>query len=170
LVAGLLCITPAAGFVGPMASALLGLCAGVICYLGVLMKHKAGYDDALDAFGVHGIGGALGALLTGVAASKLWNPDGQDGLLAGNTGLFVEQVIGVAATALYSVAVTWVLLKLVALVAGLRVDEETEREGLDAALHGEAGYIFGGGGRSVATGAASSGGVALHRQEAEADV
>jgi Amt family ammonium transporter len=146
IVAGLVCITPAAGFVGPMAAAALGLVAGVVCYLGVLLKHRAGYDDALDAFGVHGVGGALGALLTGVAASTVWNPDGKDGLLRGNSDLFVEQVIGVAATAVYSVVVTFVLLKVVQALVGLRVSEEVEDEGLDSSLHGERGYVLGGAG------------------------
>ncbi len=167
LVAGLVCITPAAGFVGPMASALLGLSAGVVCYLGVLLKHKGGYDDALDAFGVHGIGGALGAVLTGVAASTVWNPAGKDGLIAGGSDLFVEQLIGVLATAVYSVAVSWVLLKVVNAVVGLRVEDEMEREGLDGGLHGEEGYIFGGGGRS-AQGEAPSAVPQVHAREAEA--
>jgi len=135
----------------------------------VLMKHKANYDDALDAFGVHGIGGAWGALLTGVAASKVWNPDGQDGLLAGNTQLFVEQLIGVLATAVYSVAVTWVLLKVVAAIVGLRVEDETEREGLDGVLHGEEGYIFAGGGRSAQGMATVHSEHSVQIREAEAD-
>jgi Amt family ammonium transporter len=169
LVAGLVCITPAAGFVGPMASAVLGLAAGVICYMSVLLKHRAGYDDALDAFGVHGVGGALGALLTGVAASKVWNPDGADGLLAGNTALFIEQVIGVAATAIYSVGVTWILLKVIDATLGLRVDEEAERDGLDGALHGEEGYIFGGGGRSAQGEAHAAATTAPMRADVEAE-
>jgi Amt family ammonium transporter len=144
IVAGLVCITPAAGFVGPLAAAALGLAAGVVCYFGVLLKHRAGYDDALDAFGVHGIGGALGALLTGVAASKAWNPDGADGLVAGNSDLFVEQVIGVLATAGYSVVVTFVLLKVVEALVGLRVSEDVEEDGLDTNLHGERGYVLAG--------------------------
>ncbi len=149
LVAGLVCITPAAGFVGPMASVMLGLAAGVVCYAGVMLKHRFGYDDALDAFGVHGIGGALGAVLTGVAASKVWNSPA-DGLLAGNSELFIEQLVGVGVTAVYSASMTWVLLKVVAKVVGLRVEEDVEREGLDVNLHGEEGYIFGGTGGTLA--------------------
>jgi len=145
LVAGLVCITPAAGFVGPMAAALLGLAAGIVCFAGVMMKGRFGYDDALDAFGVHGIGGLLGALLTGVAASTVWNPDGKDGLIRGGVDLFVEQVIGVGATAAYACVVSFLLLKLVDKAIGLRVPLDTEREGLDSNLHGERGYIFGGG-------------------------
>lgn len=149
LVAGLVCITPAAGFVGPMAAACLGLAAGVVCYGGVLLKQGFKYDDALDAFGVHGIGGALGALLTGVAASKVWNPDGADGLLRGNSELFIEQVIGVGATAVYSVVVSLVLLKIVSATVGLRVDGDVETDGLDSNLHGEQGYNFGGAGGTL---------------------
>ncbi len=154
LVAGLVCITPAAGFVGPMASALLGFAAGVVCFYAVLMKHKLGYDDALDAFGVHGVGGALGAVLTGVAAAKVWG--GTPGLLEGNTELFIEQILGVAVTAVYSVGVTFGLLKVLDATMGLRVPEETETEGLDITLHGEQGYDFGGtGGTLTEDGAAA---------------
>ena len=145
LLAGLVCITPAAGFVGPLAAAVLGLVAGAVCYLGVLIKNRLHFDDALDAFGVHGVGGLLGALLTGVAASTVWNPNGQDGLIAGSASLMVEQVIGVAATAIYSCAVSWVLLKVLDKTMGLRVGTEEEHEGLDTTLHGEQGYNLGGG-------------------------
>lgn len=146
LVAGLVCITPAAGFVGPMAAAVMGLLAGVVCFGGVLLKGKLGYDDALDAFGVHGIGGLLGALLTGVFASAAWNPTIKDGSLA----LFGEQALGALATAVYSVGVTLVLLKVLDATMGLRVDEDTEREGLDLALHGERGYLLQGAGGMIA--------------------
>lgn len=140
LVAGLVAITPAAGFVGPVASVGIGLVSGVVCYGAVLFKARGGYDDALDAFGIHGVGGALGALLTGVFASTLWNPNGADGLLAGNVDLFVEQVIGVVAAGAYAAAVSFVLLKALDATMGLRVDTDTEREGLDEPLHGERGY------------------------------
>ena len=141
LVAGLVGITPAAGFVSPMGAAVIGLAAGAVCFGGVMLKSKFGYDDALDAFGVHGVGGLLGALLTGLLASKAWNPAGE-----ASAALFTEQAIGVAATALYSMGVTFALLKLLDAVMGLRVDEEVEREGLDVALHGEQGYVLGGAG------------------------
>jgi Amt family ammonium transporter len=140
LVAGLVGITPAAGYVSPMAAMAIGLAAGVVCYGGVMLKGKFGYDDTLDAFGVHGVGGALGALLTGVFAAKAFNPGGGDGLLLGGTGVFVTQVIGVAAAAAYAGIVSLVLLKLVDLVIGLRVTPDVEREGLDIPLHGESGY------------------------------
>ncbi len=140
LVAGLVGITPAAGFVSPMAAIAIGLLSGVVCYGGVLIKGKFGFDDALDAFGVHGVGGALGALLTGVFAQKAFNAAGNDGLLAGNPGLMVPQLLGVGAAAAYAMVVTFVLLKVVDKVVGLRVDLDAEREGLDPALHGESAY------------------------------
>jgi len=143
LVAGLVGITPAAGFVSPMAGALIGLLAGAVCFGGVLLKQRFGYDDALDAFGVHGVGGILGALLTGVFASKAWNPAGNDGLAAGNGDLFVTQLIGVGAAIVFSVVVTWLLLKIIDKVIGLRPSSDDEREGLDINLHGETGYSLG---------------------------
>ncbi|AUX21598.1 ammonium transporter [Sorangium cellulosum] len=146
LVAGLVAITPAAGFVGPMGAMVIGLAAGAVCYGAVMLKGKLGYDDSLDAFGIHGVGGLLGALLTGVFASKVWNPAGQDGLLAGNTALFVEQVIAAVAAAAYAGVVTFVLVKGIGAVIGFRVDEEVEDEGLDGALHGEEAYSLGEGG------------------------
>jgi Amt family ammonium transporter len=145
LVAGLVAITPAAGFVGPMAAVAIGLAAGAACYGGVQLKHKLAYDDTLDVFAVHGIGGILGALLTGVFASKVWNPAGNDGLLRGNSQLFVEQLIGVGAAAVFAGGVTFGMLKVLDKVMGLRVAKDDELEGLDPALHGEEAYALGGG-------------------------
>ena len=119
-----------------MSAIAIGLAAGVVCYGGVLLKTKAGYDDALDAFGVHGIGGALGAILTGVFAKGV-------GLIDGHPGLVGTQALGVAAAAAYAAAVTYVLLKVIQALIGLRVDPETEYEGLDGVLHGESGYAIG---------------------------
>ena len=145
LVAGLVAITPAAGFVGPLSAVVIGLVAGVVCYGAVLMKTRVGYDDSLDAFGIHGVGGALGALLTGVFASKVWqqNPNGTDGLLYGNAGQFVTQLVAVLAACAYAAGVTFALLKVIDAVIGLRVPEEIENEGIDDSLHGEAGYHVG---------------------------
>ena len=140
LVAGLVGITPAAGFVSPMAAIAIGLLSGVVCFGGVLIKGKFGFDDALDAFGVHGVGGALGALLTGVFAQKAFNAAGNDGLLAGNPGLMGVQLVGVGAAAAYAVLVSFLLLKVVDKLVGLRVDLDAERDGLDPALHGESAY------------------------------
>lgn len=142
-VAGLATVTPAAGFVGPMAALLIGLAAGLVCYAGVMLKDRLGYDDTLDAFGVHGVGGILGMLLLGVFAQKLWNPAGADGLVAGGSALIGHQLIAVAATVVWSCAATFGLLKLVDAMVGLRVQPDVEREGLDVNLHGEAGYAIG---------------------------
>lgn len=151
LVAGLVAITPASGFVGPMAAAAIGLFAGVVCYGGVLLKGRFGYDDSLDAFGVHGIGGLLGALLTGAFASKNWNPAGQDGLLFGNAKLLKEQLIAVGAVAVYSMAGTFVLYKIVDVFARMRAPKDVEQEGLDTSVHGEEAYVLaeGGAGRPL---------------------
>jgi Amt family ammonium transporter len=142
LVAGLVGITPAAGFVGPLPAIAIGLLAGVVCYGGVMLKSRFGYDDALDAFGVHGVGGALGALLTGVFAAKLWGAPA-DGLVRGGLGVFATQALGLGATVVYAVVVCFALLKLVDVTVGLRVAKDEEREGLDAVLHGESGYEMG---------------------------
>lgn len=135
LVAGLVAITPAAGFVSPMVAIAIGIAAGGICYGAVLAKAKLGYDDALDAFGVHGVGGATGALLTGLFARAALN-----GGNAGGLSLLGKQAIGVAAAGAWAAVVTFVLLKVIDLAVGLRVDAEIEHEGLDGALHGESAY------------------------------
>jgi Amt family ammonium transporter len=128
-VAGLVAITPASGFVDPHGALIIGIAAGVVCFWGATgLKHMMGYDDSLDAFGVHGVGGILGALLTGVFAVK--HIGGADGSLA-------TQALGVGVTIVYCAVVTFVLLKIIDLVIGLRVSEEEEREGLDVVLHGE---------------------------------
>ncbi len=142
-VAGLATVTPAAGFVGPMAALLIGLAAGLVCYAGVLVKEHLGYDDTLDAFGVHGVGGTLGMLMLGVFAQKLWNPAGANGLAAGGSAFFSYQLIAVAACIAWSCVATFGLLKLVDALVGLRVQPDVEREGLDVNLHGEAGYAIG---------------------------
>jgi Amt family ammonium transporter len=135
-VAGLVAITPASGFVGPMGSFAIGAAAGIICYWGCTgLKHMFGYDDALDAFGVHAVGGASGAILTGVFAVAAYG--GTSGLIEGNGAQVLNQCIGVGTVFIYDVVVTLIILKLVDLVIGLRVSEEVERDGLDLALHGE---------------------------------
>jgi Amt family ammonium transporter len=144
LVGGLVGITPAAGFVEPMSAIAIGALAGTVCYGGVLLKGKFGYDDALDAFGVHGVGGALGAVLTGVFATAALDPGKIGGLIEGKTEVFVAQLIGIGAAALYSVVVTVGILFVLKKTMGLRVDAETEHEGLDSTLHGEAAYALGG--------------------------
>jgi Amt family ammonium transporter len=140
LVAGLVAITPGAGFVSPSGSLAIGVLAGLVCYGSVLLKERLHYDDSLDAFGVHGVGGFAGALLVGVFAQKSLNPAGADGLLAGNVALLGKQALGLLAAGLYSGVVTIGILALTKKLVGLRVSEDEEREGLDASQHGEAGY------------------------------
>jgi ammonium transporter, Amt family len=135
-VAGLVAITPASGFVGPMGAFCIGIAAGLVCYWGCTgLKHMFGYDDALDTFGVHAVGGATGALLTGVFAIEAYG--GTAGLIEGNPGQLLNQAIGVATVFVYDVVVTLIILKVVDMVIGLRVGADLEREGLDFALHGE---------------------------------
>ena len=148
-VAGLVAITPASGFVGPMSALLIGLVAGVLCYYMVAkVKARFGYDDSLDAFGVHGAGGTIGAILTGIFATKAINPIFKDslgnatavGLLDGNAGQVWNQFVGVAVAWILAMVATLVILKVVDLLVGLRVTEEQEIEGLDVSQHGEEGY------------------------------
>jgi Amt family ammonium transporter len=137
-VAGLVAVTPASGFVDPRGALIIGIVAGVACYWGATsLKNALGYDDSLDAFGVHGVGGAVGAILTGVLAVSAVGGDGKSGLIDGNAYQVVVQAYGVAVVVIYDAVVSFVLLKLIDVVIGLRVDADTEREGLDLAIHGE---------------------------------
>ncbi|MBA4349287.1 MAG: ammonia channel protein [Thermodesulfovibrio sp.] len=139
-IAGLATITPASGFVGPMPAVVIGLVAGGICYLALNMKTRFGYDDSLDAFGVHGVGGAVGILCTGLFAQKLINPSGADGLFFGSYKLLIAQIIAIGIISVYSFVVTAIILKVLDMSVGLRVDEESEVSGLDITQHGESGY------------------------------
>jgi Amt family ammonium transporter len=145
-VAGLVAITPASGFVKPMPAMLIGLLAGVICYLMVSKVKKVfGYDDALDAFGVHGIGGTLGAILTGVFATKEVNDLRMGkamGLVDGDAGQVFNQLIAVAIAWVLGIVGTLVILKICDLAFGVRVDQQQEMDGLDLSMHGEEGYNF----------------------------
>jgi Amt family ammonium transporter len=135
-VAGLVAITPASGFVGPMGSLGIGIAAGIFCYWGCTgLKHMLGYDDALDAFGVHGVGGMVGALLTGVFAVEQYG--GTAGLIDGNAMQVINQIEGIVIVFVYDAVVSLIILKVVDIFIGLRVTDEVEREGLDLALHGE---------------------------------
>ncbi len=137
-VAGLVAITPASGFVTPGDALIIGIIAGVVCYISAVhVKKIFGYDDALDAWGVHGVGGALGALLTGVFASNAINSLGKGGIHDGNWGQMKLQFIDVGATFAYCAVVTFVILLVIKYTIGLRVSEEVEVEGLDINLHGE---------------------------------
>lgn len=141
-VAGLVAITPASGFVTPLAAIVIGFAAGVVCYSACMLKSKFGYDDSLDVVGVHGVGGILGAILTGVFATKAINPAGNDGLLYGNPSLLVTQLIAVGVTVLFVAAGSAVILLVLKAVMGLRVTEDEERMGLDLSQHSETAYVF----------------------------
>jgi Amt family ammonium transporter len=135
-IAGLVAITPACGFVDPIGAIFIGLAAGVICYIAsTAVKRALGYDDSLDVFGVHGVGGIVGAVLTGVFAKEAIG--GTAGALEGNVGQVWTQVYGVLATIAWCAVATFVILLVIRIVMGLRVSEAVEVEGLDAGLHGE---------------------------------
>jgi Amt family ammonium transporter len=147
-VAGLVCITPAAGFVNPMPALIMGAAAGIVCFFACTsLKRALGYDDSLDAFGVHGVGGTLGAILTGVFATRAcWDIDGGNKLGVIEAGLgesvLIGQIVAVAVTWVFALVATFILLKIVDVTMGLRVSQEGEIEGLDQSQHGEEGYIF----------------------------
>ncbi len=146
LVAGLVCITPASGFVTPMPALAMGVAAGVVCFLACTsLKSKFGYDDSLDAFGVHGVGGTLGAILTGVFATRaVADLDGGKalGLIEGGRTLIFGQLAATAVTWGLAIVATFIILKVVDATIGLRVSQQQEIQGLDLSQHGEEGYIF----------------------------
>jgi ammonium transporter, Amt family len=139
-VAGLVAITPASGFVQPMAALVIGLLAGAFCYGAVMMKGRLGYDDSLDVVGVHCVGGTLGALATGLFATTAVNAAGANGLFFGNPRLLAIQALAVVVSLVYSFGVSFLLLKVLDKTMGLRVEKEDEVMGLDLSMHGEAGY------------------------------
>lgn len=139
-IAGLATVTPAAGFVGPNAAVIIGLLAGVCCYFAVVAKSKIGYDDSLDVVGIHGLGGIIGTLCLGIFASKIVNPGGSDGLLAGNPGFLGIQAFGVVVVGVYAFSASWILLKVMDVSIGLRLSEEQEIGGLDLSEHSEKAY------------------------------
>jgi len=141
-IAGLATITPASGFVGPMSSLLIGLLAGAACYTSLNIKGKLGYDDSLDAFGVHGVGGILGTICAGFFAQKLINSAGADGLFFGNAHQLAVQGMAVGVAALYSFTLSFIMLKLIEKTVGLRISDEEEVMGLDLTQHEESGYTL----------------------------
>ncbi len=141
-ISGLVAITPAAGFVSPLAALAIGAISAAACYTACHWKNRSSIDDSLDAFTLHGAGGIIGALLTGVFASKSLNPAGADGLLYGNPGLVVTQLVAVGAVAIFSAVGTFAILKLISLVKALRVHDDVEAEGLDLHQHRSVGYAF----------------------------
>ena len=141
-IAGLASITPAAGFVGPMPAIIIGLVAGIICYLAITIKAKSGLDDTLDVIGVHGVGSSWGMLAVGLFASKAVNSLGNNGLFFGNASLLGTQAIGVLTVWIFSFVMTLIILKILDIIMGVRVSAEDEDEGLDLSQHGEKSYAF----------------------------
>lgn len=139
-IAGLATITPCAGFVPLWSSPLIGIAAGLLCYFAVRFKNRMKWDDALDVWGVHGVGGVLGTILLGVFAAKAVNPAGTDGLLLGGSAFFFKQVVAVFAAAAYAFIFTYIMLIIINLITPVKVSEEIEKSGLDEALHGERAY------------------------------
>lgn len=140
-VAGLATITPAAGYVSPLTAVIIGIASGAICYFAVALKNRLRWDDALDVWGVHGVGGALGILVLGLFASLAFNPAGTDGLLLGNPTFFVKQLVAIVLSSIWAFVFTYAMLWLIDRVTRVKVDPAAEESGLDAALHGEAAYI-----------------------------
>ena len=139
--AGLATITPAAGFVSPSAAALIGIIAGLVCFGAVALKNRLKLDDALDVWGVHGVGGMLGVILLGVFATLSFNPAGASGLLDGNTAFFGKQLAAIALSSVWAFGFTFAMLWLINKLTPVRVSEADEQAGLDASLHGEAAYV-----------------------------
>jgi len=139
-VAGLVAITPASGFVGPISAIWIGVGGGAFCSIACSLKPKFGYDDSLDVVGVHGVGGTWGALATGLFASKAVNAAGNDGLFFGNAGQLWLQIVSVVATWILAVVGTYILLSIVKAIMGLRVADDEERMGLDLSQHNERAY------------------------------
>lgn len=139
-VAGLATITPAAGFVQPSAAAIIGICAGAICYCAVGLKNKLNWDDALDVWGVHGIGGVTGVILLGIFGTTSVNPNGANGLIYGGGSFFIKQVVAVGIASLYAFVFTYIMLKIINKVTQVRVSEEEQETGVDTILHGENAY------------------------------
>lgn len=139
-IAGLATITPCAGFVPVWASPIIGIIAGIVCYLAVQFKNRMKWDDALDVWGVHGMGGVIGSILLGVFAYSSVNGTGTDGLLAGNASFLMKQTVAVVAAAVYAFIFTYVMLILINLITPVRVSEEAEQMGIDVAEHGETAY------------------------------
>ena len=140
-VAGLATITPAAGYVSPLTAVIIGIASGGVCYFAVTLKNRLGWDDALDVWGVHGVGGFLGIVLLGVFATTAFNPAGTDGLVAGNVAFFGKQLAAVLLSSAWAFGFTYAMLWLIDRVTPVKVDQAAEETGLDAALHGEAAYL-----------------------------
>jgi ammonium transporter, Amt family len=139
-VAGLATITPCAGYVTPTSAVIIGIAAGTVCYFAVNLKNRLKWDDALDVWGVHGVGGALGIVLLGLMADKTVNAAGADGLFHGNSGFFTTQVLTVVVSSIYAFGFTYVMLKIINIFTRVGTTQDEEENGLDASLHGESAY------------------------------
>ena len=141
IIAGLATITPAAAFVSTPSAALIGIAAGMVCYFAVELKNKLGWDDALDVWGVHGVGGTLGIILLGVLGSTAINPAGSDGLLYGGVGFFMKQTIAVLAVSVYAFVFSYVMLVIINMITPVIVTKEGQQSGVDEDIHGESAYL-----------------------------
>jgi Amt family ammonium transporter len=139
-VAGLATITPCAGYVTPVSAAIIGIISGIVCYFAVNLKNRLHWDDALDVWGVHGVGGAIGIVMLGILADKAVNANGADGLLLGNSGFFMTQLMTVVFSSIYAFGFTYIMLRLINLFTRVRTSQDEEEKGLDASLHGETAY------------------------------
>jgi Amt family ammonium transporter len=140
-VAGLATIPPAAGYVSPVTAMIIGIAAGIVCYYAVALKNRLQWDDALDVWGVHGVGGGLGIVLLGLFASTAFNPAGTDGLISGNASFFAKQLVAIAVSSVWAFGFTYGMLWLIDRVTAVKVAQSAEETGLDAALHGESAYF-----------------------------
>ncbi len=140
-VAGLATITPAAGYVSPGFAVIIGMIAGVICYFAVALKNKLNWDDALDVWGVHGVGGVIGVIMLGIFASKAINLNGSDGLLHGNASFFFKEAVSVIGASIYAFGFTYIMLKIINIITPVKVSKKEEESGVDAVLHGENAYL-----------------------------
>jgi Amt family ammonium transporter len=139
-VAGLATVTPAAGYVSPSTAVIIGMVSGVVCYYAVELKNKLQWDDALDVWGVHGVGGFLGIVMLGIFANRQFNPAGANGLLYGDPTFFVKQVVAVLFSSVWAFVFTYAMLRIIDVFTAVKVDEMSEEIGLDESIHGEHAY------------------------------
>lgn len=140
-VAGLATITPAAGYVSTTSAAIIGIVAGAVCYFAVMLKNRLKLDDALDVWGVHGVGGMIGVVMLGIMGSKLINPGGADGLIYGGSSFFVKQLAAILISSVYAFIVTYIMLVVINKITPVKIEKKEEEDGLDKALHGEEAYL-----------------------------
>ena len=140
-IAGLATITPAAGFVSPGSAAIIGIVSGTVCYYAVSLKNKLEWDDALDVWGVHGVGGTIGIIMLGIFGSTVVNPAGADGLINGGGGFFIKQTVAVLGASIYAFVFSYAMLVLINFITPVVISEEEEKTGVDEVTHGENAYV-----------------------------